>query len=104
MGTKLRPPGGLVALGLDVVSVSRGTQYYYHSTLPALAYAVRYIPGNRQLFLRPRTCQEKQRAAQARKQRMLEMEVEANRKALKSDLEVRSCITGNCPYTYFPLS
>ena len=33
--------------------------------------------------------QEKQRAARARKARMLEMEVEAKRKALKSDIEVR---------------
>lgn len=32
--------------------------------------------------------QEKQRAARARKQRMLEMEVEAKKKALKSDIEV----------------
>ncbi|CAN0463120.1 unnamed protein product, partial [Ectocarpus sp. 8 AP-2014] len=32
--------------------------------------------------------QERQRAARARKQRMLEMEVEAKKKALKSDIEV----------------
>lgn len=32
--------------------------------------------------------QEKQRAARARKQRMLGMEVEAKKKALKSDIEV----------------
>lgn len=32
--------------------------------------------------------QEKQRAARARKQRMLEMEVEAKKRALKSDIEV----------------
>lgn len=34
------------------------------------------------------TLQERQRAARARKQRMLEMEVEAKKKALKSDIEV----------------
>ena len=32
--------------------------------------------------------QEKQKAARARKQRMLEMEVEAKKKAFKSDIEV----------------
>lgn len=36
--------------------------------------------------------QEKQRAARARKQRMLEMEVEAKKKALKSDMEVRNAL------------
>lgn len=38
--------------------------------------------------------QERQREARARKQRMLEMEVEAKKKALKSDIEARTCMFG----------
>lgn len=40
--------------------------------------------------------QEKQKAARVRKQRMLEMEVQAKQKALKSDIEVRHATVLRC--------
>lgn len=64
-----------------------------------LAYAVCHIIKP---FPRPLIYQEKQRAARARKQRMLEMEVEAKRKALKSDIEVRNGITQKMPTQMTP--
>ena len=86
--------------GLGLVFVSRGNALLLPFS-PAV-FGVRRLPRHQQPFLRPLMDQEKQRAARARKQRMLEMEVEAKRKALKSDIEVSSCITEKRVIQIFP--